>query len=299
MLLIILVGGLSQTSSNASVSAPAIAWKREYEGITAYVSNVIQTSDGGYAFMDTGHARYSFSPVPSVIYKVDSLGNVQWNKTMDNFLGSTIIQTSDEGYEMSGRWQPPSPTYDLTPTIIKTDSQGNIQWVANYSSIPDLGINPTNIQTSDGGFAYLQHWTVSLYGTSGIQSGGIVKTDSNYNTQWVMNLTCPYPQRSPNGTFPLALESLIETSDGALVGVGVGRTVMSNPPRGHIYLIKTEPFLSLPQQTPLPTPVLTPIAPPTPTPEPKPNVEAIVITSIIIGMVAGASLTLLLKKRKH
>jgi hypothetical protein len=174
----------AQTSSNASVSAPAIAWQQEYEGWTEYVSNVIQTSDGGYAFMNIGYAHQSYA-VPSVIYKVDSLGNVQWNKTMDHFFGSIIIQTSAEGYEISGRWQTYGTTYEYTPTIIKTDSQGNIQWVANYSSIPDLGINPTSIQTSDGGVAYLQHWTVSLYGTTGLPSGGIVKTDSSHHTQWV------------------------------------------------------------------------------------------------------------------
>jgi hypothetical protein len=95
------------------------------------------------------------------------------------------------------------------------------------------------------------------------------------------------------------LDSLIETSDGALAGVGVGRTIMDNVYSGHIYLIKTEQFLPSPQQTPLPTPVLTPITPPTPTPAPKPNVETIAIASLIIGVVAGASLTLLLKKNKH
>ena len=122
-------------------------------------------------------------------------------------------------------------------------------------------------------------------------SGGIAKTDSNYNTQWVKNLT----YTSYEGTFPLVLGSLIETSDGALAGVGVGRTAQGFPRSGKIYLIKTESFLPLPLQTPLPTPIPTP----TPTPLPASTVEAAVIASLIVAVVVGAGLLVYFKKRKH
>ena len=296
LIALMVLGGLPLAS--APVSAPAIEWQREYEEIgnngVESVCNLIQTSDGGYAFLSRAWG-YQFTFKPSTFFKVDSSGDMQWNKTIRFLSALTLIQTKDEGYEIAGQWSTYGTTYEHTPTLIKTDSQGNIQWVQNYSSVPDLGINATFIQTSDGGFAYLQFWDISIPWATGVPSGGIAKTDSNYNTQWVKNLT----YTSYEGTFPLVLGSLIETSDGALAGVGVGRTTMDNVYSGHIYLIKTEPFLPLPQQTPLPTPVLTPITPPTPTLTPSPNVEAIAITSLFIGMVAGAGLTLLLKRRKH
>ena len=167
----------SQTSSNPPVSAPAIEWQKVYGNSGPYddtnvqsASNLIQTSDGGYVFMDRGWT-YQTVFKPSTVYKVDSSGAIQLNKTIDNLAASTIIQTNDEGYEIAGQWTV-GVTYQYTPTLIKVDSQGNIQWVANYSSVPNLGTTFKVIKTRDGGFAY---WT----------GRSIIKTDSAKNTQWV------------------------------------------------------------------------------------------------------------------
>lgn len=291
----IVFGGLPLAS--APVSAPAIEWQREYEmvegGVEA-VNNLIQTSDGGYAFTSSAWS-YQETFKPSTFYKADSSGSLQWNKTIPFFSADTVIQTNDEGYEIAGRWDTYGTSiYKKTPTLLKTDSQGNIQWNQNYSSVPDLGVNSTFIQTSDSGFAYLQFWTtISAYGDKGIPAGGIVKTDSNYNTQWVKNLTYVNPLSSYYSTFPLALSSLVETSDGALAVLAVGLEAQGFPRSGVIYLVKTEAFLPLPSQTPLPTPL------PTPTPTPTLTVENAVIASLIIAGVVGAGLLVYFKKRKR
>ena len=213
--------------------------------------------------MDRGWG-YQFTFEPSACFKVDSSGNVQFEKTI-NFLGaSSIIQTKDEGYEIAGHWSKLGNTYEYTPTLIKTDPQGSIQWVANYSSVPDLGIASTEIQTSDHGFAY---W----------KDGSITKTDSENNTQWVKNLT----YYGADGTAPLKLSSVIETSDGALAVLGVGYSLFDNPRTGKIYLIKTEAFLPIPSQTPLPTPM------PTSTPEPiSTGLVVAVVILVAIGTIA-------------
>ena len=44
----------SQTSSSEAVSAPGIEWQENYGGSVALASNLIQTSDGGYVFMNLG-----------------------------------------------------------------------------------------------------------------------------------------------------------------------------------------------------------------------------------------------------
>ena len=278
---------LSQTTITTIVSAPAIEWQEDYGHPGPYddtnvqaASNLIQTSDGGYAFMDLGWG-YQFTFVPSTIYRVDSSGSLQWTKTIDFLGASKIIQTNDEGYEISGQWSTFGTTYEYTPTLIKTDSQGNIQWIANYSSIPDLGISSTEIKTSDGGFAY---W----------KDGSITKTNSENNTQWVKNLT----YTGADGTAPLKLSSVIETSDGALAALGVGYSLFDNPRTGRVYLIKTEAFLPLPSQTPLPTPIATP----TPEPISTALVVAIVILAAIgtiaLVVVVCAGLLVYFKKRK-
>jgi len=263
----------SQTSINAPVSAPSIEWQEKYGYWVAFASNLIQTSDGGYVFMDLGWT-HSVSFTPSTVYKVDSSGSMQWNKTIDFLKASTIIQTNDEGYEIAGGWTV-GVTYQYTPTLIKMDSQGNIQWVANYSSVPNLGTTTSKrIRTSDGGSAY---WT----------DGSITKTDSNNNTQWVKNLD----YTGLDGTAPLKLSSVIETSDGALAALGVGIDLFDNIFSGKIYLIKTEAFLPLPSQAPLPTPM--------PTSLPAISVEATIVVLLIIVVFAVAVLLIFLRKRKH
>jgi len=286
---IIFSGFVYAQTSNPSVSAPAIEWQQDYvhngyydnTGIQS-ASNLIQTSDGGYAFMDLGWS-YQFTFVPSTVYKVDSSGTIQWKKTIDFFKGSTIIQTSDEGYEIAGHWSTYGTTYESTPTLIKTDSQGNIQWVENYSSVPPtLSVASTRIQTSDGGFAY---W----------KGGSITKTDSNNNTQWVNDLTYPTLDAPPHYTYPLALCSLIETSDGALATLGVGYNLLDNPRTGKIYLLKTEAFLPLPSQTQLPTPIPTPIITVS-----KPVLTAVIIAiALTVAVVVAVGLLVYFKKRKH
>lgn len=279
VLLIILTGFSLQTSGNAYVSAPAIEWQKDYGHSGPYddtnvesASNLIQTSDGGYIFMDLGWS-YQITFMPSTVYKVNSSGSLQWKKTIDFLKASTIIQTNDEGYEIAGHWSTYGTTYEETPTLIKMDSKGNIQWVANYSSVPDLGVASTSIQTSDGGFAY---WT----------DGTITKTDSNNNIQWVKNLNYTVYQ----GTAPLSLSSVIETSDGALAALGVGYTYFGFSRTGKLYLIKTEAFLPLPSQTPLPTPISTPSPLPTP-------YEIPIIGVALIVIVFTAGLGLLIKRK--
>jgi hypothetical protein len=263
----------SQTSDNAPISAPAIERQTDYGRAGVYdgtgvqsASNLIQTSDGGYAFMDLGWG-YQFTFEPSTFFKVDSLGNVQFEKTIDFLAASSIIQTNDEGYEIAGYWSTYGTTYEHTPTLVKMDYQGNIQWAANFSSVPDLGIASTGIETSDGGFAY---W----------KDGSITKNDSNNNTQWVKNLT----YTGADGTAPLELSSVIETSDGALATLGVGYNLFDNPRTGKIYLIKTEAFLPIPSQALLPTPI------PTPTPTPEPISTALVIAIVILVAIGTIAL---------
>lgn len=57
--------------------APTIAFQKEYgDSRTEAVSNLIQTNDGGYAFVDLGWS-HNVSFQPSTFYKIDSSGNLQ------------------------------------------------------------------------------------------------------------------------------------------------------------------------------------------------------------------------------
>jgi hypothetical protein len=281
------------SNSNNSV-APATLWQQKYPDYYVLAdtgtSNLIQTTDGGFAFLSVGYG-FQGHLIPARLFKTDSTGNIQWTKTLDSFTASTIIQTSDGGYEISGNWRP--QVYSLEPTLLKTDAYGNIQWSQNYSSVPNLGVNSAMIQTSDGGFAY-------------VRRAYIVKTDSGNQTLWgkylVYNRTRSVLEIELNWTvpdIPIDLCSLIETSDGSLAAVGVALTTSDNPYMGTACLIKTEAFLPLPSSIPLPTPISTPTPTPSATTTSAPIVEALLIASLIIVVVMVAGLLLYFKKRKR
>ena len=247
---------------------PPTAWQKEYgDGYTEALSNIIQTSDGGYAFLDLGSSHGVFNMSPSTFYKLNSSGDMQWTKVPANwFTARSLVQTRDGGYEISGEWNTYGSTYEYTPTIIKVDSEGNFQWDKNYSSVPNIGVSAlSKIQTSDGGTASCE------------QEGSIVKTDANGNVQWTKNFTYQAPGVISS---PLTFSSLIETSDGAILAIGIG-VYRYQYGEGNIFLVKTDAFLPLPSQTPLPTPITTPIT------HSKPELTpAITDTALIVAIVA-------------
>jgi hypothetical protein len=228
-----------------STSAPDIAWQNEYgNNRTQSVSNIIQTSDGGYIFLDLGWI-HSVTLQPATLYKTNHNGEIQWQISINNFLGKSVIQTSDGGYEMSGYWSN-YPRPESVSTVIKISSNGDRQWVENYTTpiAPLLANTSTCIQTSDGGFAY-------------IQTGTLVKTDLNNNTEWTKELTLN--SKLGFGKYLPVLFSLTQTSDGAIAILGVDNEWYSENVFGSVYLAKTEPFLPKTSQTPMPTPLPTPI----------------------------------------
>ena len=235
--------------------------------------------------MDLGWS-YQFTFQPSTFYKLNSSGDGQWAKTINFFTAKSLIQTSDGGYEISGYWVTDvnEGGGGFVSTILKTDSEGNIQWNENYS-IPTPQIYPdyysnasVKIQTSDEGFASLS-----------LHYNRIIKTDSNGNQQWVMNLAVPPVDSELSGYY----SSMIETQDGGLAVLGVG--TLGNPLDGNIYLVKIEPLLPLPSQTPLPTPITTPIT------HSKPELTpAITDTALIVAIVAvSIGLITLRRHRKN
>ena len=139
---------ISIAQSSLKNSAPATQWQKLYgAGSSESVSNLIQTTDGGYAFLDCGKS-YQSTFSPATFYKLDFSGNMQWNKTINNFAGNNLIQTRDGGYEISGGWSTYGTIYVNTPTVIKTDSKGNVQWYENTSTVLNLAIVSTDIQTT-------------------------------------------------------------------------------------------------------------------------------------------------------
>lgn len=214
--------------SNA-VSAPATEWQQEYGNRDiGSVSNVVQTSDGGYAFLDLGYL-HQFSLVPSTFYKVNSSGNMQWHKKFDSFDANSLVQASDGRFIIFGAWSTFETTQE-TPTLIKIDSDANMQWYQNYSI--HFG-EPTGLmQTSDGGFTLLFQNTNYQQGNFA-KGASIINTDSYGRLLW-NNMF------GANGNYT-SISSFIQTSDGgyAIIGSSSFNGIIDTP-NLYYWLTKTD-----------------------------------------------------------
>ncbi len=189
-------------ASAQSPQAPSIMWERGYGGGGSQgdgVKGLLQTSDGGYAFIST-NSPYSGTGVQpnEVLTKTDFNGTLQWQKqfniTGDSSCVSSLVQTSDGGYVFAG--------LAGSIVLIKVDSDGNMLWNKTY---PFSTYNSVLVPTSDGGFA--------IGGTTGITqntSVWLIKTDAYGNSQWQKTYTSNIDR----------VADIIQTKDGNYAIVG-------------------------------------------------------------------------------
>ncbi len=133
-----------------------VIWSNSYNNLSANGLDlnttkppIHRTSDGGYVALTANLLR-------NTILKIDSLGNVQWNRDFEAF-AIDVIQTSDLGYAILASGIPGSLLNSLI-VVMKTDSLGNgSTCIANdstYSQIYSLNATPiSTTQYADGSSA--------------------------------------------------------------------------------------------------------------------------------------------------
>ena len=151
--------------------AGRLTWAHVYqaglEGSDIY--QIRQTADGGYiaagAFTDVGQNT------GALLLKLDSAGNVQWQKDLGP-AGSTtqasfnsVQQSSDGGYVAAGNYY--TPTSGPAPTqvlVARFGADGSLAWQHGFATVGASG-TPTSvadassiIQTPDGGYAVAGRW---------------------------------------------------------------------------------------------------------------------------------------------
>jgi PKD repeat protein len=161
-----------------------VQWDKPYfSGQDDGGGGIIQTADGGYAFVG---ATQSWGGYGGRIWlvKIDGSGNQQWVKTYGGGGGPTdnaysIVQMSDGGYMIAG-YTCASGAGSSDFCLIKTDSLGNQIWLKTYGGVNDDQAH-SMVQTSDGGYV-LAGYTKS-FGVGG-SDVWLVKTDPSGNQQW-------------------------------------------------------------------------------------------------------------------
>jgi len=106
----------------------------------SYTEDVQQTSDGGYVV----GATFSNTTYVALIAKLDSSGNLQWQKQYQSSVdGSQLYalkQTLDGGYVWAGELQ--NSNGSDCAIVLRLDSSGNIQWQQTYGVAAERNGHP-------------------------------------------------------------------------------------------------------------------------------------------------------------
>src|SRR6516162_9595197 len=179
-------------------SSGNLQWQKEYQssiGSSAlYALN--QTSDGeyiwaGYLQDSSTYAEYA------IVAKLDSRGDIQWQKTSGIAEYATDVrQTADGGYIVGGV-TPPSPYEIVQGWIAKLDSSGKLQWQKVLGSSQSVMANSV-IQTTDGGYALAGLAKANVL-VAKFDSSGIVKWQTVYTSPSSLGLGYGIVQTSDGG----------------------------------------------------------------------------------------------------
>ncbi len=215
--LIKVISKLNFLNGNPWYYRDMIDWRKTYGGPQDDgAKSVIQTGDGG--FLLAGYTE-SYGAGSSDVYlaKVDSNGNLLWNKTYGGSQddgANSLVLASDGGYILAGYTN--SNVQSQCAWLIKIDSSGEMQW---NRVVPGTEANSIT-RTGDGGYAVA---------TKGFAGFCLVKVDSFGEVQWKQIYT---------GSADSAAESAIQTSDG---GYAVAGWTNASETSTSTRLIKTDP----------------------------------------------------------
>lgn len=177
-------------------SAGNIQWDKTFKSLSPqWGESVQQTSDGGYIVGGGSHGYpwFSSESVYPLVIRLDSKGNIQWQKLykghgrLSNH-GTKVIVTEDDDFVVAdfvqysryvtwaGYWE-----YFGDLWIFKLDSAGNMLWQNLYGGSESFEQNHSLCETHDGGFVV--GGLINPYGTSRY-NGWILKLDSSGNIAW-------------------------------------------------------------------------------------------------------------------
>lgn len=217
-----------------------ISWQKTIGGSGSdYIESISETTDGGCVIGGSSNSNISGSKTENSfgnydywVVKIDSSGNIEWDKTFGGTSGDklhALIQTSDNGYllagesssDISGNKSEDSKGF-LDFWIVKLAINGIIEW---QNTIGGELVDRANsvFQTSDGGYI--------IGGSSNSDMSG----DKNENGQgggdyWVVklnNVGLIEWQNTIGGSDFDKITSIIQTSDNNYLIAGNSRSDIS------------------------------------------------------------------------
>lgn len=217
-----------------------IQWQKTIGGsYPDYLYSLNQTADGGYILGGASSSDSSGDKTENSrggndywIIKLDSLSNIEWQKTIggndfENLF--SISQTTDRGYFLAG-YSKSNISGEKSENsrggndywVVKTDSIGNIQWQRTLggNSLDDL---VSAQQTSDegyilGGYSFSNISGEKTQNSRGLDDYWIIKLNPSGVIQWQLTL---------GGLYDDYLNDIIQTADGGYFMGGTSNSIIS------------------------------------------------------------------------
>jgi cysteine-rich repeat protein len=156
-----------------------IEWQKVFAAAGGFMSDVLQTADGGYL----GAAEsFASGNADILLVKLDATGTVQWEKSYGgggDDSPRSLQPTADGGYFVAGRTTSFGAGAD-DAWLLKLGADGSIGWQRTYGAFNNDAAS-FGEQTSDGGYI-VSGATIST-GTSGFD-GWVLKLDAQGNVDW-------------------------------------------------------------------------------------------------------------------
>ena len=211
-----------------------LEWNRNYggndsEGPNTTPRSIIQTIDGGFAFIGSTMPLWGYTSSNMWLIKTDFKGHLEWTQIYGGegwVGGDSLIQTPEAGYLLLGTTTSES---DSNFYLAKTNNTGQIEWEKTIGGKFD-DIAYSLISTTDGGYA-----CTGSYSSNAEKSHfWLMKIDESGNIQW--NQT----YGGTNQTYCIA-KSFVQTNDGgfALAGHVFAQESLSEG-NSDAWLVKTD-----------------------------------------------------------
>lgn len=192
-----------------------ISWQKTYGGRAPEEAlSVQQTHDGGFI---VGGYSFSFSAngeADAVFMKLDSLGNIQWQKTYGyanpNDSAEVALQTLDGGFLIAG--YSGGGVYTIEGYCIKLDPSGNVSWVKSYQGTDQAAIYSA-LQAGDGN--YVVAGTTYTFHDGWGYDAWVAKLDASGGIKWQTS----YGENSVDYA-----RSIQQTKDGGFIVAGTTTT---------------------------------------------------------------------------
>lgn len=232
-----------------------IQWQKSLGGSSSeQVNSVQQTFDGGYIIAGTtvstdGDITVSYGNNDFWVVKLDSGGNMQWQKTLGNIgdnIGYYAQQTFDGGYIAVGTSFNSSNLESGLPDywVIKLSNNGTIEWDKYFGG--GFHDNAITIRQTPEWDYIVAGWTASNNGQVTNHHGNldywIIKLDSSGNLKWEKTLG------GPDFDYLTALE--LTADNGYIVSGSTGST--SGDVTGHHGMIDAWVVKLSPEQLGIP-----------------------------------------------